>query len=385
MEILDLSKCKSNKEVTSAIQDRVVSVGLESLVNQLSSSFVFHEVPTKKIYTALSTGNNAILHGPGGFGKSVLVKAICEILGLPVTYKIGYKGMMPDELFGVPNMKALLEESRYETAFENSLFSKPSILILEEFLDCDPSTAAALKDILTDKGFREGDSRKESLIASVIITGNKDPDSLSKESDDESLAAFYLERFPFRHNMKWNRFREEDYMSFFRVYYPELYDKKYMEFTFVSRLCANTDKTVSPRVATQAADVALKLGVDYLDTLSGIDTKLISDIKYQVENEKSQTREAKILSNVESEIIECINSLRSKDISKTMNSKARLEIVKVKLEGLEISNDSFIRLQEVNTLLNHGLQQAENNLLDNIDTNIINNDINKLFKDAEES
>ena len=127
MELLDLSTCTTNEEVSTAIKNRVKSVKFEDLILQLSETSVFHEEATKKIYAALATGNNALLYGPGGFGKSVLVKRICEVLGLPIIYKVGYKGMMPDELFGVPNMKILMEESRYETAFENSLFSKPGI------------------------------------------------------------------------------------------------------------------------------------------------------------------------------------------------------------------------------------------------------------------
>lgn len=383
MELLDLSACTTNEEVSTAIKNRVKSVKFEDLILKLSETSVFHEEATKKIYAALATGNNALLYGPGGFGKSVLVKRICEVLGLPIIYKVGYKGMMPDELFGVPNMKILMEESRYETAFENSLFSKPGILILEEFLDADPSTAAALKDILTDKGLREGSTRKESLISSVIITGNKTPEDLS---EDDSTGAFYLERFPFRHNTQWERFKEEDYMKFFKVYYTsEVYDDQYQVLTFVARLCAGTNELVSPRVASQAASVAIELGVDYLDTLVGLDTTLISDIKYQLENDTEQVKENEFLNRVQAEVICCIDSVRVFNLDKAMSAKAALTTINEKLHEYEISDSNYHRLKEIYTLIDHGLEQIEKSLLDNVDLQSITSNINNLFSDGKKS
>lgn len=386
MELLDLSSCKSNKEVSLAIKERVLSVGINELMNELNKSFVFHESATRKLYAALVTGSNALLHGPGGFGKSVLVKAVCEVLGLPVIYKIGFKGMMPDELLGVPNMKALLEESRYETAFENSLFSKPGILILEEFLDADPSTAAALKDVLTDKGFREGNTRKESLISNVIITGNKDPEIISQGNDD-SLTAFYLERFPYRHNMIWERFREEDYLKFLKIYFSNEYESNKDVFTLVSRLCAGTNKFVSPRVATQASEAALNLGVDYLDTISGLDTSMITDIKYQMKHEALFNREEKLLSSVQKEVITCIDELGQNDVSKAIITKTKLQIIEKKLSEISFSDSSFVKLGKIGVLIEHGLRQCESNLATGVDSLSIDKDMTNLFRteDEEES
>jgi hypothetical protein len=381
MDILDLSWCQSNEEVSRAVKERVLSVGIDFLLEKLKETSVFHEIATRKIYAALTTNNNAILYGPGGYGKSVLVKKICEILGLPIIYKVGYKGMMPDELFGVPDMKALMEESRYETAFENSVFSKPAILILEEGIDIAPDSMAALKDILTEKGFREKGSKKESLIASVIITGNKSPEDIISNTGDTSLEAFYLERFPFRHNMIWERFREEDYLAFFKVYYSkEILDVFVSELLLVARLCSGSSNTISPRVSSQAADVAITLGVDFLDVVSGLDTGLICDAKHQLNSELEFKREQALLTKIQEEVISCINKLRVCPLEKTLKYKNVLTTIQNKLKEVSFSDPSVEKVAEVNTLLLHGLQQIDNTLSAVPESEEISTNIDNLFK-----
>jgi hypothetical protein len=62
----------------------------------------------------------------------------------------------------------------------------------EEFTDILPSTAAALKDILTEKGFHTKSGKVESLISCMIIAANKS----SKRLLTTRARAFYEERFP---------------------------------------------------------------------------------------------------------------------------------------------------------------------------------------------
>jgi hypothetical protein len=80
-----------------------------------------------------------------------LIKFVLDFYKIPYTVVVGYKDM-PVDLLGIPDMSKLLN-SKYEVNFKESPFYKPGILIGEEFTDILPSTAAALKDILTEKGF----------------------------------------------------------------------------------------------------------------------------------------------------------------------------------------------------------------------------------------
>ena len=377
MKILDLSHCKSNKEVSELIRARVKSVDCDELIRNLAQDFIYHEEATRRIYAALATGKNGILYGPGGFGKSVLVKAICKYLGLPVIYKVGYEGMTPEELLGVPDMTKLLEESKYETAFENSVFSKPGILVLEEGLDADASCLATLKDVLTEKGFREGDTKKESLIASVLICGNKTPEDVSI---NDSTKAFYQERFPYRHNMVWKNFSNVNYQNFFKVYYKDKYLENRELLMLVAKLCSNSENSISPRVATQAADTALELGVEFLDTVTDLDTSLISEMIHQVKKEAEQLTETELLDRIQFNVVDIINKLRTEsNINVILKHRFTLSLIKDSMEDYDFTNDVFPRVLEINSLVSTGLGSIEHQLIDTIDTNEAIKLVNELF------
>jgi len=379
MELLDLSKCKTNEEVSNLIRERTKEFGVHKLISNLRDRFIYHEEATRRIFTALATGKNAILHGPGGFGKSVLVKAICVELGIPIICKVGYKGMQPEQLLGVPNMTELLEKSKYVTAFENSVFSKPGILLLEEFFDADPSTAAALKDVLTERGFREGDISKESMISSVIICGNKTPEDVSV---DDSTSAFYLERFPYRQEMVWKSFTEKDYLEFFKVYYGKIvFKEKSKELLLVAKLCAGTEERVSPRVASQAADTAIEMGVEFLDTITAIDTSMITEMKEQVNKQARLLDETALLEHVQSGLITIIDDLRTATLTTAIEYRVALQEAMVKLKEQNFSDDSMQLYTEVLTLLSHGLHSCDTILEESVDLEVVNDVINSMFND----
>jgi hypothetical protein len=268
----------TNAIISEKISARVLEVSLEEVTEELSKNFIFQEESIKVLYTSIATGQNVILFGPGGFSKSKLVVSFFELLGIPLTFKVGHEECTTEELLGIPNLQKLLNESKIETAFENSIFCKPSVLVLEEGLDIPPTVAACLKDIISQRGLREGNIFKESKISNIIIIGNKSPQDLNYS---DTLKAFYNERFPLQHLMVWKDFSAESYYKFFEIYFKEKIEGKENEFLLLSELCANTKTIVSPRIAAAGGDVILKLNINYLDTVSGIDTSKIDIYKTQ--------------------------------------------------------------------------------------------------------
>lgn len=262
MRKLDLSKCKTNEEVCELVRDRVTSIPYEDLQTHVSKRFVFLEEATKAVWTGLAMNMNVFLSGPGGYGKTTLIKYILDFYKIPYHTVVGYKDMPVDALLGIPNMPKLLKDSEYELNFKNSVFYKPGILIGEEFTDILPSTAAALKDILTEKGFRNKGAFVPSRIATMIVAANKHPREIA---DDESKKAFYNERFPVKQEVVWNSFEAVDYFSMLEGTFPDA-NKALLYFT--SKLFetnhAKFNNTVSPRTAIAITDVYLKQGIEFI-------------------------------------------------------------------------------------------------------------------------
>lgn len=378
METLDLSKCTTNEEVSKLIQVHVRGFDLIELTKKLSERFVFQEQAIRKVYAALSLGKNAILYGPGGFGKTEIVKAICNEMGIPMICKVGYKDMMPEELLGIPNMTMLLEQSKYETAFENSVFCIPGILVLEEFFDCDPSTAAALKDVLTERGMREGSIKKESLISSVIITGNKDPKELGI---DDSTKAFYLDRFPFRHEAVWSSYTEQDYMKFYRAFYGDNFKVNKKKLLLCARLCASTEERISPRTASDTGDTAIHMGVSFLDTLESLDTSMLKEISRNLDEETNFLDEEELLNKVKAELNIIVKSITSSSIGQLENDKYLLNLFKEELINQDFSNQSMEALFEANTIIDFGLGLIEDEINKKIPVQEVINRVKNIFYD----
>jgi len=325
----------TNEIICRKISERVKSIPLSELTAEISKDFVFQEQAIRKIYVAAATCKNGLFFGPGGFSKSKLIKHFFKILGIPVVYKIGHVQSTVEDLLGMPNIKKMMDESKIETAFENSVFSTPSVLILEEFMDCPPAVAAALKDVLTERGFREGNTFKESKISSVFIVGNKSPEDIA---DNDSLKAFYDERFPFQLRMIWDDFSAHSYMKFFKIYFKERINDRLDEFTLLAELCANTKSLVSPRIASDGGDVILNLGVEFIDTLTGIDTTEISKFRHQSQLKACLLKEEITLNKLE----EAYKSLLSGE--KPFNDTiCECELIMQTIKAIEFSPDSVIR------------------------------------------
>lgn len=342
MKQINWNDYKTNKEITEAIMDHASSFNLEKMQSDLSKDFVYQEASIRKIYSALCTGSNAILWGPGGFGKSAVAKAICEYMDLPIIYKVGYEGMTAEELLGVPDMNKLLNDSTYKVAFENSVFAKPGILILEEFCDTGAATAAALKDVLTAGGFREGDEITPSLVSTVIITGNKRPEDLAV---DDTTKAFYKERFPMRNHVKWEFLQEENYLRFFDVFFKDKYRQNFSEFRLLAKLVVNTEEMVSPRIAAKAGSVMLRLGIDFLDTIEDIDTSELTSMKSEALKEHVLYTEKEMLDNYERHLSEML--VDGSDPKALIRHQVKLNMLLLSIKDEEFSEENFVQFTSV--------------------------------------
>jgi len=280
-KITKFSECKTAEATKTLIAEITKATPLDDIKKHIALSFYNADEIVELLYYSMIAKGNAILYGPGGFGKSQITKAFFNYLKIPMVSKVGFSDMELEALIGMINIKKFLEDGEHEIAFEKSMFGISGVLILEEFLEVRASLAIALKDIMTEGGFRDLDKFINSLIGSVVICSNKSPDEVST---DLSTAAFYKERFPYSLYVIWDSFSTNSYLNMFDLIYDIEDD---YTFELVSRVCAESyknDTIVSPRMAISAMNIVISSGtIKSLRFVPGIDTSKLDMILEELE------------------------------------------------------------------------------------------------------
>ena len=364
MEKLDLSSCTTNKQVCELVSARVRSVPFETYIKDIEANFVFQKEPAKALYTGLANNMNVLLSGNGGYGKSSLIRFVLEYFGIPYTIVAGYKDMPVDALLGLPDMKKLLEDSSYQIKFEESAFYNPGVLVGEEFTDILPSTAAALKEILTSNGFHTKTGKVESLISTMIVAGNK---SANEIADDESKKAFYKERFPLQEHVGWQIHSKENYMKFLKLKFPEA---KIELLNFLAYLFENNhlecNNTISPRIAGEIAKVYLKDGLEFISSFS-VDLEHFKKIE-------EQAKEGVMIASLEDTLLMLTESLKEPGTASDIALKALYALHK--LGEIPVTNSTAEKFMSFRALLSSTLAKVKDSIphligLDQLFSNII--------------
>ncbi len=313
----------TNKAVCESIKAIVKAKPLQEVIKELSKEFVYMEAAITNIYMAFVLNENLILHGPAGFGKTEIVIAFCKLYGIPYYVRLGHEDMGTEQLLGLIDMKELTDNSTYKTNFESSIFAKAGILICEEFLDARSEAISAMKDVLTSKGLREGDTLYESLISSVVICTNTDPD---KYDTRPSVVALTRDRFSYRYKVEWPDYSYSAYEKFVKLRCPDAKEPE-----IVSEICAITSKShaiVSPRTCLAAVANANEFGTEGLIQLPSLKT---------VELDVLQAKKARIL--LEDGIRRTLYNTATylADIESKIHPKSKFDLVKLhnKLEKLK--------------------------------------------------
>ncbi|MCK5788677.1 MAG: AAA family ATPase [Chlamydiia bacterium] len=368
MSLLNLDSYTTNKEIADAIVERVVEYGYSELKEAMAKKFVFQDKAIDALYSGLRHMKNVYLSGAGGFGKSELVKAVLDFYELPHHTVTGYKDMPIDALLGTTNIKKLIEESEYELAFDKSVFRRRGILKGEEFGDILPSTAAGLKDVLTEKRFRNKGKPIESYVPMMIITSNKSPNEIA---DDESKRAFYISRFPLKVDVTWESYTARDYYKLLKLKYvdEELNNKLF----FISQLFADNyskySNLISPRTALEITEVFLESGIKFIESFD-INLDDIADIQRRADiayNKKSMGAAIKSLSKL-------VDQERIKNSRESMTT---LAYIYCKLDECVVSPDvvgNFMDLKNSVGLAIKGKPHTLRYLVDK-ELNILNYDV----------
>jgi len=362
--MIDLSTCNSH-ETKLKIATIVSKVPLQTVISHFREKFYMVDNTIELLYTISTSKSNGILYGPGGFGKTEVTKEFFEYFNIPVSVKVGYEDMDVEGLLGVPNMKKLLEESEYVTAFEKSVFNNPGVLILEEFLDVRSSTAIALKDILTEGGLRQGNKFTPSKIGPIIICSNKDPEV---KSVDDSSSAFYKERFPCSLFVAWESYSRNNYENLFRTVFAN-YEELEDTLSVVAGLCSKSsvNKIVSPRIAMEAAKVAVTSGIIALKFFSDIDTTNIDEVSFELKQLSNVKVLKSLINKVSSKVDEIIND-SFYDLEESSGTRSVLVSILGELNSIPSSDDMLEVLLPFKDRLQTAISICDNHIMNSSKT-----------------
>lgn len=189
--------------------ERLRSVNIKECLKQ---KFVKSEKFATAVELAIKNEENLIVFGPGGYGKSDMIKHIMKTAG--IDDKVFYMSCGEDtdesKLWGGIDIPAM-KEGKLRYNVKDSFINYP-IVVFEELLDAQVNAILALKDTLEAKEFRKGSQRQKIRTKIVIALTNKTPREVAELG---AYAKALMERFRIELNHDWPTHSAIDYMDLF--------------------------------------------------------------------------------------------------------------------------------------------------------------------------
>lgn len=238
-----------------------------------ASKFVFVDEVKDALDLAYNTGENLILFGPGGHGKSEIVEWFLDNKGHEPFIKTMGSGTTTDSLFGGIDIKKFNETGSLEFLVENSWMNHEYV-IFEEMMDAPDYILEQLKDILTSKKFRNGSQSFNIKTRLIICCTNRNREEFAK---NDSLKAL-MERFPLEFKVQWKDYNRTSYNFLFKT----MFGKSFKTLEYILEKLAQAQTIVSPRTAVKVAKVlegnkndysCLKFFADF----SGKNSKMVTE------------------------------------------------------------------------------------------------------------
>jgi len=192
----------------------------EKISAALASQFISCEEIARAIALAIESGQNLLLWGPAGHGKSEMVTAALLAVASEEAVHVQSFGEGMDEatLWGGLDFAAL-EREKVLRYFPEQSFLAREYAVFEELFDAPATVLLALKDTLTARKLRKGSQAFAMHTRCVIALTNKDPAEVSSMGP---AAHALIERFPLQLNVQWSSYTAADYVELFERVAPRL-------------------------------------------------------------------------------------------------------------------------------------------------------------------
>jgi MoxR-like ATPase len=161
---------------------------IQTLLNQLNHGLVERENTLKTALLTVLAGENLVLIGPPGTGKSLIARRIAESLELSSDNNAYFEYLLtkfstPEEIFG-PLSIAELKADRFKRNTDGYL-PKVKMAFLDEIFKASSSILNALLTILNERIYHNGAEPQLVHMQALIAASNELP------TDQEELSALY--------------------------------------------------------------------------------------------------------------------------------------------------------------------------------------------------
>jgi MoxR-like ATPase len=347
------------------------SIEQEIKSKHIPSKFVYTDHVFKGLELAQKSGENIILWGMGGFGKSEIVNKYFRDLGvIPYVKSLG-SGTTIDALLGgvdlglfshgIIDHKAtalakkealdagldindvqpiyIKKPGAIEYLIENS-FMNHEYVVFEEALDAPDFVLEALKDILTSKEFRNGTQRFPLKTKMIVICTNKSRADFA--TDNASLKAL-MERFVMEVKVEWPAYNAENYSHMFK----ECFGKTNKTLAYILGELAKDKIIISPRTAVKVLLGMEEAGTDYMGYVAEFTSERAKAVVQEsIKKYKSVARIDELTDKVD-EAIKAINTIDFSGGFQTIN----LPVFKEALQTIKRSKEELSKTKTDDELM----------------------------------
>ena len=336
----------------------------------LKNKFVYTEPVADILASAIYSKQNVILYGPGGHGKSEMVEAVLEGLGLwnrndPVNsatliQSFG-EGLTEDALWGGIDFRKLNSLTDPEMWFNvETSFVKYPVAVFEELFDAPAFCLLPLKHTI-QSGFLAKNGKSYPMNTELIIAcTNRNPDEIAEMG--ETYRAL-LERFVLRQEVAWGKYNAGAYYAllFKHPKSSAMSDDTRVALARLLEECFNNGDFISPRTAMKCVDIIYGASISRgSDRIEPIDFAALRNVagfsqvtkKFQenIERHMAEAAARKQLTEVGNEIGAEIQKISNGTITKVIEwcmTSRRLVVLKEKVNNISVPDTLFNERNEL--------------------------------------
>ncbi len=130
-------------------QAEAIKQNFDQINEEISKSIVGQQLVIKQLFICLLCGGHALIEGVPGLGKTLLVKALSQILDLKYSRIQFTPDLMPADILGTNMVKEDKQGNRFFEFYKGPIFGQ--LILADEINRASPKTQAALLEAMQEE------------------------------------------------------------------------------------------------------------------------------------------------------------------------------------------------------------------------------------------